>query len=71
MSASITSGTYPRTATGPGALQRAARATWQFLLALGARRAQRHMAVLALHYDLTNPTLARELREAAAHALRG
>ncbi len=79
MSASITSGTYPRAtrATRPtrptleGAVapfRRAALTTWNFLCGLGAQRARGQLYRLAAHHEITDPALARSLRDAARHA---
>lgn len=72
MSASITSGTYPRatraTFGGRAApFRHAALKTWHFLLGLGAQRARRHLHRLADHYQIIDPALARSLRDSARH----
>jgi hypothetical protein len=73
MSASITSGTYPRASrssfSGRAApLRQSALKVWGFLLELGAQRARRHLFRLADHYQITDPALASSLRESARHA---
>ena len=73
MSASITSGTYPRatrTTFGGRAVpyRQWASKAWNFLLGLGAQRARRHLYRLADHYPSADPALARSLRESARHA---
>lgn len=70
MTASITSGTYPRHAQ-PAVSQwrRFSHGLRRFLQDLGARRARHHLEQLALHHDASNPALARQLREAARHSL--
>ena len=67
MSASITSGTYPRATrrSTPGGVQRFGTAVWQALFTLGAHRAHpelMRMAALKAHSD---PALAQQLRTAA------
>lgn len=83
MSASITSGTYPRasvrntpatpatpaTTATPGGLAHAAAAVWRFLVRLGASRAQPELMRLSRRHALRNPALSRQLREAASHLL--
>ena len=72
MSASITSGTYPR-ATRTSFVGRAAPfrqsalKVWHFMIGLGEQRARRHLFRLADHYQITDPALARSLRESARH----
>jgi hypothetical protein len=72
MSASITSGTYPRasrsSAGGRAApFRQAVLKVWQVLLGLGAHRARRHLHRLADHHQITDPALARSLRDSARH----
>ncbi len=74
MSASITSGTYPRASTRStpatsGGPAHAAAALWQFLVRLGASRAQPELMRLSRRHALDNPALSRQLREAADHLL--
>jgi hypothetical protein len=72
MSASITSGTYPR-ATGTrfngraAPFRQSALKVWHFMLGLGEQRARRHLHRLADHHQGTDPALARSLRESARH----
>lgn len=73
MSASITSGTYPRAAKSPvGGLaapfRQGASKAWNFLISLGAQRARRQLYRLADQYQIANPVLARSLRKSARHA---
>jgi hypothetical protein len=72
MSASITSGTYPRAAGSPvggraAPFRRSASKAWKFLLGLGAQRARRQLYRLAEHYQVADPALAQSLRESARH----
>lgn len=72
MSATLTSGTYPRRSStrslpAVGLFQQ----LWQALVAMGQRRAAAHMAVLAAQHRHTNPALAAELREAARGVMNG
>lgn len=74
MSASITSGTYPRAATrrraGNGlSLRGLGQGLWAKLVAVGASRAAPQLNLLAVQYDTSNPELARLLRRAAREAL--
>lgn len=72
MSASITSGTYPRATRStfggrPAPFRQAALKAWNFMIGLGAQRARRHLYALADHYAVIDPALARSLRESARH----
>ena len=72
MTASITSGTYPRPARPQSSpWRRLSRGLWHFLQDLGARRARHHLYQLASQHALSNPGLARQLREAARHSMEG
>ncbi len=71
MSASITSGTYPRAGARSSAaspVRSAANAVWRFLVRLGAARAQPELLRLSRLHAQTNPALSRQLK-AAAHSL--
>ena len=73
MSASITSGAYPRAhrsslANRPASLRRAALKAWNFMIRLGEQRARRQLHALADQYRVTDPALSRSLRESASHA---
>ncbi len=71
MSASITSGTYPRaTRTTSGGLRRTGLAVWQALLQAGARRAHPELLRMAQLKSHSDPALARQLREAARDLLQ-
>ncbi|MEK8053052.1 hypothetical protein AACH10_22555 [Ideonella sp. DXS22W] len=70
MSASLTSGTYPRGAAQHGPLAAVVSSfarwgglLWRGLTALGAARARQHLLSVAAQYDYTNPALARQLRQ--------
>ncbi len=70
MSNSLTSGTFPRAASGSGlSLRRFGRQVWAVLEAIGNSRARPHLEALARQYDVSNPGLARRLRESARHSL--
>lgn len=69
MSASLTSGTYPRSAAQHGPLgavgssfARWARLLWRGLVSVGASRARQHLLALAAQYEHSDPALARQLR---------
>ena len=69
MSASITSGTYPRAAGRRGyPLARALSAVWDFVQDLGAQRARQHLNQLAAQRQALDLALAQMLRDAARHA---
>ena len=73
MSASITSGTYPRAhrshlASRPAPFRRAALKVWNFMIRLGEQRARRQLHALADQYAVTDPALWRSLRESARRA---
>jgi hypothetical protein len=71
MSASITSGSYPRGTDWPRVwLVRIASALWQFSTRTGAERAQRHLGVLALRFEAGDPALAAQLRATGRACLR-
>lgn len=66
MSASITSGTYPRAARStPGGLQRFGAAVWQALFTAGTHRAHPELLRMATLKAQSDPALARQLRTAA------
>lgn len=72
MSASITSGTYPRASrSAPGGstapLRRAVGKVWAIQVGLGEQRGRRHLLRLADKYQFSDPALARSLRESARH----
>lgn len=72
MSASITSGTYPRaTRSAPGGLRRAGLAVWQAMVQAGARRAQPELLRMAQLKAHSDPALARQLRAAARDLMQG
>ena len=71
MSASITSGTYPRAQSHNSIWSRATQAVWQFLARMGARRAQPELLRLSRLHAETNPALSRQLRGAARNLLNG
>lgn len=72
MSASITSGTFPRPARPAASTGRHfLRGLWRVLQDLGARRARHHLEQLARQHDASNPALAQQLRQAARHTLEG
>lgn len=78
MSASLTSGTYPRAGTAAGPLAAIAssfarwgHALWRGLTALGASRARLHLLSLAAQYEHTDPALARQLRASVDNIGRG
>lgn len=72
MSASITSGTYPRAnRSASGGLRRTGLAVWQALLQAGARRAQPELLRMARLKAHSDPALARQLREAARDLMQG
>ncbi|MBL8350565.1 MAG: hypothetical protein JNL87_09640 [Burkholderiaceae bacterium] len=69
MSASMTSGTYPRAARpGNKLFLRGLNAVWAFLRDLGIQRARQHLNQLAAQREALDPALARMLRDAARHA---
>lgn len=76
MSASTTGGTYPRAtrfnhsiASGLAApIRQAALAVWRVLRGVGEQRMRQHLFCLADQYQLSNPALARSLRDSARHA---
>lgn len=77
MSASLTSGTYPRGAAQHGPIAavgssfaRWGRALWRGLMALGASRARLHLTALAAQYEYTDPALARQLRQSVGAITR-
>lgn len=72
MSASITSGTYPRAARiTPGGLRRTGLAVWRALQQASARRAQPELLRMAQLKAHSDPALARQLREAAQDLMKG
>lgn len=69
MSASLTSGTYPRAGARIAFLPSVAssfacwgRVLWRALNALGRARARAQLTALAQQYEHTNPALARQMR---------
>lgn len=69
MSASLTSGTYPRAGARNAFLPSVAssfarwgRALWRGLTTLGRARARAQLTALAQQYERTNPALARQMR---------
>lgn len=69
MSASITSGTYPRASARPGAVWR----SWgnkllNTLSEMGTRRAAPYLSMLSVQYQHSNPEVAEQLRSAAREA---
>ena len=78
MSASLTSGTYPRGAAAHGPLvavgssfARWGRALWRGMSAVGASRARSHLLSLAAQYEHSDPALARQLRASVDSIGRG
>lgn len=71
MSATLTSGTYPRrtTKTMSQGLAAFGRRLWAALMAAGQRRAAPHLEALALQYQDSDPALAAHLRRAAREGL--
>jgi hypothetical protein len=66
MSASITSGTYPRAGHSTALpLRRWAHAVWHALLQAGQARAVPHLLQLARDYEHSDPQLAAQFRRAA------
>lgn len=66
MSASITSGTYPRaTRANSSSLQRVGAAVWQTLYKAGAQRAHPELLRMAALKAQSDPALALQLRTAA------
>ena len=68
MPTTLTHGAYPgaaslttpsRTIAQPGLGRR----LWRFLMAMGARRAEPHILMLAAQVELTDPELARQMRQ--------
>lgn len=70
MSATLTSGTYPRRHSNIAPSGWAQR-VWQALMAVGRRRATAHLALLAVQYQHSNPELAQQLRNAARDTFNG
>lgn len=71
MSASITSGTYPRASRStPSGLQRFGAAIWQGLFAIGAHRAHPELMRMARLKAHSDPALARQLRDAARELMQ-
>ncbi|MDT7838765.1 hypothetical protein [Aquabacterium sp. OR-4] len=78
MSASLTSGTYPRAGASHGPLAAVSSSfarwggvLWRGLTALGASRARAHLLSVAAQYEHTNPSLARQLRDSVGEIGRG
>jgi hypothetical protein len=66
MSASVTSGTYPRAArSATGGLQGFGHGLWMALARAGARRAQPELLRMASLRALSDPAMAAQLRAAA------
>lgn len=74
MSASITSGTYPRAAShglATGGLRAVGLSIWNTLAQVGAYRARPELLRLARLHEASDPALARSLRGAAEHLMNG
>ncbi len=71
MSASITSGTYPRASRSTrGGLQRFAAAVWRGLFTIGTHRAHPELMRMARLKAHSDPAMAQQLRDAARDLMK-
>jgi hypothetical protein len=63
------SGAAPTTAATTAARPGFGRRLWRFLIEMGARRAEPHILMLAAQVELTDPELARQMRQHVRHGL--